>query len=78
MLTLIVPVLFLLSYDGSLAIKCVSVNNQPCMVRQMLIDFHPDELHYYPFIIGIDSCDGSCSAVQYPFGKMFVPKKQKM
>ena len=40
-------------------IKCVSINNQQCMVRPMLIDLDLDELHYYPFIISMSRCDGS-------------------
>ena len=46
----IVPVLVLLCFVRSLAaakaMKCVSMNNQPCMVRPMLTDLDLDELHY--------------------------------
>ena len=50
----IVLVLILLYFGESLAstkaIKCVSMNNQPCSVRSTLIDLNL-ELHYYPTII---------------------------
>ena len=48
-----------LDFDGLLATKCVSVKNQPCMVRQMLIYLNLDELYYYYylFIISLDSGD---------------------
>ena len=41
----IVLVLLLLCFGGSLAIKCVSMNNKPCMPRPMLIHLNPDELY---------------------------------
>ena len=35
--------------------KCVSINNQKCMIRPTLINLHPDEysqeFHYYPFAV---------------------------
>ena len=63
----IVLVLILLCSGGSIGIECVSMNNQPCMVRPMLIDVNPDELHYYPYIISLDRCDGSCNNAQDQF-----------
>ena len=44
----LVLVLVVLSLGTSLAINCLGIINQPCMVRPMLIDLNPDELHYYP------------------------------
>ena len=52
--------LVMLGFNGSLTTKCVSMNSQPCMVRPMFIDLNHDELHYYPFIINLDRCDGGC------------------
>ena len=53
----------LLSFSGSLAIKCVSLNNEPCMIRPILIDLNPVELNYYPFMISLDKCNASCNDV---------------
>ena len=44
----------LLSFKGSLATKCVSLNNEPCMTRPTLIDFHSVELNFYSFMISLD------------------------
>ena len=41
--TFVVLVLVLLIWSESLAIKCVSMNNQPSMVRPALTDENPDE-----------------------------------
>ena len=32
--------------------------------------FELDELHYYPFIISLDRCDGSCNTVEDPLGRI--------
>ena len=44
----------LLSFSESLAIKCVSLNDEPCMVRPTLIDLNPVELKHYLFVISLD------------------------
>ena len=65
----IVLVLMLVGFGGSLTIKCVSMNNQACLVRPTLIDLNLDELLYYPFIISMDRCDGSCNTVEDSYGR---------
>ena len=55
----------LLSFNGSLAKKCVSLSNEPCMARPTLTDLNPNEINYYPFIINLDKYNesykpGSC------------------
>ena len=49
----------LLSCSSSLATKCVSLNNEPYMIRPSLIDLNPFRLKYYPFMISLDNCNGS-------------------
>ena len=45
----------LLSFSGSLAIKCISLIKEPCLARPNLIDLNPDEISqglcHYPFMI---------------------------
>ena len=56
----------LLSFSSSLACdrtKCLSLNGEPCMVRPTLIDLNPVDLKYYPYIISLDKCSGSCSVL---------------
>ena len=45
------------------------------MVRPVLINFSPDEFHYYSFIISQYKCDGITNTAKDPFRKMFVPSK---
>ena len=40
-----------LGFSKSLARKCVSLNNEPYMIRPFLINLNPFEPHYYPFMI---------------------------
>ena len=69
--------IILLSFSSSLArdqAKCLSLNNKLCKVRPTLIDLNPVELKYYPFMISLDKCNGSCN-VLYP--KICFPKETK-
>ena len=67
----------LLSFSGSLVTKCVSLNNEPCMIRPTFIHLNPMELNYYPFMIGLDKCNGSCNAVDDLTTKIRVPGERK-
>ena len=44
----------LLSFSRSIAAKCVSLNNEPCITRSTFIDLNPVELDYYLSMIGLD------------------------
>ena len=67
----------LLSFSESLArdrTKDLFLNDEPCMVRPTLIDMNPVKLKYYPFVISIDKCTGSCNVLS---PKTCVPKETK-
>ena len=53
----------LLSFSGSLATKYVFLRNESCMVKPRLIDLNLIGLNYYPFMISLDKCNGSCNIV---------------
>ena len=63
----------LLGFSESLATKCLSLTDKSCMVRRTLIDLNPVELKYYPFMISLDKCNGSCNVLS---PKMCVLKKK--
>ena len=63
----------LLSFTSSLATKCVSLNDETFMIRPTLIDLNPVQLNYYPFLISLDKCSGSCNVLS---PKMCVSKKE--
>ena len=64
----------LLSFSESLATKFLSLNDEPCMVRPILIDLNLVEVKYYPFIISLDKCTASFSVL---YSKICVPKQNK-
>ena len=64
----------LLSFSSSLATKCVSLNDKPCMFRPTLIDLNPVELTYYLFMISLDKCNGSYNVLS---PKICVSKETK-
>ena len=63
-----------LSFSSSLATKCLFLNDEPCMVRPTLINMNPIELKYYPFMISLNKCTGSCNVLS---PKICVPKETK-
>ena len=67
----------LLSFSRSLASKCVSLNNEPCMVSHLCTDINPVELKYYPSMISLNKCIGSCNSVDDLSTKICVPSKTK-
>ena len=72
-----VLVLVLLCFGESLTIKCISLNNQSCLVRPTLIDLNPGELYYHPVTITPNRCDGSCNTTKDPFGRICIPNKME-
>ena len=64
----------LLSYSGPLTTKCVSLNNEPWMIRRTLFYLDPVELNCYLFMVSVDKCSGSCNAVD---DSMNICVKQK-
>ena len=47
-------------FSGSLATKCMLLNNERCIVRPTVTDLGPAK--YYPFMISLDKCCESCNS----------------
>ena len=45
------------------------------MVKRALTDLNLHELRDYSFVISVNRCNGSCSTVKDPFGRISVPKR---
>ena len=54
--------------------KCLSLNDEPCMVRPILTDLNSVEVKYYLFMISLDKCTGSCNILSL---KICVAKNKK-
>ena len=64
------------SFSGSLATKCMSLINKPCMIRPTLVDLNHVDLNYYPFMISLDKFNGSCDALMTFLQKYVFQVKQ--
>ena len=67
----------LLSFRSSLArdrTKCVSLNDEPCMIRPTYNDLNPVALKYYPFMISLYNFYGICNILSL---KICVSKKRR-
>ena len=53
--------------NGSNHTKRISLSNQKCMIQPTLINLNPNEysqeLNYYPLVVILDRCVGSCNTV---------------
>ena len=65
--------------NGSNHTKCVSLSNQKCMIQPTLINLHPNEYSqefpYYPFLVKLDRCVGSCNTLNDLSNKVCIPNK---
>lgn len=52
------------------ALKCESVDNQPCLARETIVNINNNEPRYYPFAIKLNKCTGSCDDLGNPFAKI--------
>ena len=61
--------------------NCVMLSNQKCMIQPTLINLHPNEytmntkFHYYPFVVQLNRCVGSCNILNDLCNKVCVPNK---
>ena len=67
----------LLSFIKSLATKCVSLDNEPYVIRPFLNNLNPVELKCYPFMINFQKCSGCCNCVDNLSMNIYVPSKAK-
>ena len=67
----------LLSFSESLATKCVSLDNEPCMTKPTLVDLNHIELDYYSFIMNLDKCNGSCHVADNLYTMFQVKEKSR-
>ena len=61
-------ILVLISTVASL--KCISLKNQECKVREVIVD---NKYMTYPYNIKVNRCNGNCNNVANPFSRSCVP-----
>ena len=61
-------IIFLVS--GVSSLKCISIKNQECEVRELIIN---NEHMFYPHSIKVNRCNGNCNNISDPYSKVYVP-----
>ena len=51
-------------------LKCVTMNNQECKIRQEIINVNCKEPSFYLYSIKINKCSGSCNNINDPYAKL--------
>ena len=59
------------------AIKCESLDNQPCLARETIVNINSNEPRYYPFAIKLNKCTGSCDTLDSPLAKICKANETK-
>ena len=67
----------LVSFSGSLIVKCMSLNNKKCKSRLTLINLQPIELKYYLFMVGLNKFNGIFNFADDLSTKICAPNKIK-
>ena len=48
------------------------MNNQECKIRPEIININTNQPLFYPYIIKINRCKGSCNTINDPYAKICV------
>ena len=55
------------------ALKCISINNQECKTRPVIMKINGNETLFYPNSIFVNKCSGSCNDISNFYAKLCVP-----
>ena len=58
---------------GCGASKYVSISAQECKIRLVVMNVNSNESLIYPYIVFVNKWSGSCSDINNPYAKLFVP-----
>ena len=55
-----------ISFDKEVKCKILLIITiQECFVKSILIHLNSNKVPYYPFVVSLDRCDGSCKILKY-------------
>ena len=55
------------------SLECISISNQECKVRQVIVNVNSNELIFYPYSIKTSKCSGSCNNIYDPYARLCLP-----
>ena len=70
MLGLIKKVLILILMSTVNSLKCTSLKNQECKVREVIVK---NDYMIYPYSIKVNKCNGNCNDVSNPYSRVCIP-----
>ena len=70
MFRFIKKVLILVLISTANSLKCISLKNQECNVRKVIVD---NKYMAYPYIIKVNKCVGSCNDINNPHSRVCIP-----
>ena len=59
------------------SLKCVSMNNQECKVREEVINVDTNNPVLYPVSVNVNKWSGNCNNINNPYGRLCVPSVAK-
>ena len=74
MLRFIKKVLILVLISTVNSLKSISLKNQECKTRQVIVD---NEYMTYPYSIKVNRCNGNCNNITNPYSRVCVPDISK-
>ena len=75
MLGLIKKILILVLISTVNSLKCISLKNQECKVREVIVR---NDYMTYPYSIKISKCNGNCNNISNPYSKVCIPDITKI
>ena len=59
------------------ALKCLSMNNQECKIRSVVMKINSSEISFDPYNIPVNKCSGICNDINNFYTKFCVPDAGK-
>ena len=58
---------------NAIPLKCVSMSDQECKVRPIIMNINSNEPLFYPYSIAVNKCSGSCNDTNNLYAKLCIP-----
>ena len=62
---------------NTIPLKCVSMSNQECKLRPVIMDINSNKPSFYPYSTKINKSSSSCNNINYPYAQLCVPDVTK-
>ena len=70
MFGLIKKILLIVLISSVNSLKCISIKNKKCKVREVIVN---NEYMLYPYSKKVNKCNGNCNNISNPYSRVCVP-----